>query len=74
MRRLGLIGAGGMAATVLEALAAHLPAPLEHVTILVRPGSEAKAEAVNPAEPLAVSAISQYDPSFRRIRSGEATP
>ena len=46
MRRLGLIGAGGMAATVLEALAAHLPAPLEHVTILVRPGSEAKAEAL----------------------------
>jgi aspartate dehydrogenase len=39
MRRLGLIGAGGMAETVLSALAANLPAPLDHVSLLTRGGS-----------------------------------
>ncbi|UPG73194.1 aspartate dehydrogenase [Roseomonas gilardii subsp. gilardii] len=61
MRRLGLIGAGGMAATVLEALAAHLPAPLEHVTILVRPGSEARAEALLAAHRVAEASTVRSD-------------
>jgi aspartate dehydrogenase len=39
MRRLGVIGAGGMAATVLSALAANLPAPLDHLSLLTRGGS-----------------------------------
>jgi aspartate dehydrogenase len=34
--RLGLIGAGGMAATLLHALAAHLPRRLDHLAVLVR--------------------------------------
>jgi aspartate dehydrogenase len=38
MRRLGLIGAGGMAETVLTALAANLPAPLDHLSLLTRGG------------------------------------
>jgi aspartate dehydrogenase len=46
MRALGLIGAGGMAATLLDALAANLPAPLDRLTILTRPGSEARAQAL----------------------------
>lgn len=37
MRRLGLIGAGGMAETVLSALADGLPARLDHLSILVLP-------------------------------------
>jgi len=53
MHRLGLIGAGGMAATVLEALAAGLPVPLEHLAILTRPGGEARAEALLRAHPVA---------------------
>jgi aspartate dehydrogenase len=53
MRRLGLIGAGGMAATVLEALALHLGTPLEQLSILVRPGSEAKAAALVAAHAVA---------------------
>jgi aspartate dehydrogenase len=39
MRRLGLIGAGGMAETVLTALAANLPAKLDHLSLLTRGGS-----------------------------------
>lgn len=35
MRRLGLIGAGGMAETVLSALANELPARLDHLSILI---------------------------------------
>jgi len=42
--KLGLIGAGGMAATLLEALAAHLPRPLDHLAVLVR--DRAKGEAL----------------------------
>lgn len=45
MRRLGLIGAGGMVATILSALADNLHAPLDHLCLLVPPGSEARAEA-----------------------------
>ncbi|MBE9603419.1 aspartate dehydrogenase [Acetobacteraceae bacterium H6797] len=44
--RLGLIGAGGMAKTVLGALAEALPAPLEHLSLLVRDTSRAKAVAL----------------------------
>jgi aspartate dehydrogenase len=44
--RLGIIGAGGMAATLLDALTTHLPAPLQACTILVRPGREAPAQAL----------------------------
>lgn len=43
VRRLGLIGAGGMAATVLGALAANLPRPLAHVAVLVRSRDAAAA-------------------------------
>ncbi len=39
MRRLGVIGAGGIAVTLLATLAAHLPEPLDHLSLLVRPGS-----------------------------------
>jgi aspartate dehydrogenase len=44
--RLGVIGAGGMAETMLEGLAAELPEPLEHLAVLVRPGRSATAEAL----------------------------
>jgi len=46
MRRLGIIGAGGMASTVLSALAEALPAPLEAVSLLVRPGREEEGAAL----------------------------
>ncbi|MFT8242927.1 aspartate dehydrogenase [Roseomonas sp. BN140053] len=46
MRRLGVIGAGGMAETVFSALAEALPAPLEAVSVLVPPGSADKGEAL----------------------------
>lgn len=61
MNRLGLIGAGGMAATVLEALAARLPAPLALLTILVRPGGEAKAAALAAAHAVAEQAVIRSD-------------
>ena len=44
VQRLGLIGAGGMATTVLRALSEHLPAPLDHLAWLLRPGRTADAE------------------------------
>ena len=43
LRRLGMIGVGGMAATVLSAVAKGLAAPLDHLGLLVRPGSEQRA-------------------------------
>ncbi|WP_419897264.1 aspartate dehydrogenase [Roseomonas sp. USHLN139] len=46
MRHLALIGAGGMAETTLQALSGRLPRPLERLSILARPGSEAKASAL----------------------------
>ena len=46
LRRLGMIGAGGMAETVLTALAEDLMAPLEHFGVLVRSGSEPRALAL----------------------------
>ncbi|WP_458098285.1 aspartate dehydrogenase [Roseomonas sp. WA12] len=46
MLRLGLIGAGGMADTVLSALCAGLPGPLSSLSLLVRPGREAQGEAL----------------------------
>lgn len=46
MLRLGMIGAGGIAATVLSALAQELPAPLRALDLLVRPGREAEGEAL----------------------------
>jgi aspartate dehydrogenase len=46
MRRLGLIGAGGMADTLLSALAAALPAPLDHLSILTLPEGREPAEAL----------------------------
>ncbi len=42
--KLGLIGAGGMAATMLEAIAAHEPRLLDHLAVLVR--DKAKGEAL----------------------------
>lgn len=41
--KLGLIGAGGMAATMLEALAAHLPRPLDHLAVLARDAAKGEA-------------------------------
>jgi aspartate dehydrogenase len=46
LRRLGMIGAGGMAETVLSAVAEGLAAPLDHFGILVRSGSEQRALAL----------------------------
>jgi aspartate dehydrogenase len=45
LRRLGMIGAGGMAETVLTALAEGLGAPLDHFGLLVRSGVEQRALA-----------------------------
>ncbi|MCK8784540.1 aspartate dehydrogenase [Roseomonas sp. NAR14] len=56
MRRLGLIGAGGMAETVLAALAAGLPAPIEHLAVLVPPGMEESAHALLARHGAAVAA------------------
>jgi aspartate dehydrogenase len=46
LRRLGMIGAGGMAETVLTAVAEGLTAPLDHFGVLVRSGSEQRALAL----------------------------
>ena len=46
LRRLGVIGAGGMAATMLEALAQELPLPLDHLSVLVRPDARETGEAL----------------------------
>ncbi|MBO1073276.1 aspartate dehydrogenase [Roseomonas marmotae] len=46
MRRLGIIGAGGMTETLLDAVTRGLPAPLEAVTILATRRSAGKAEAL----------------------------
>lgn len=46
MRRLGIIGAGGMAETLLEALAEGLPAPLEAVAVLASARSAEKARVL----------------------------
>jgi aspartate dehydrogenase len=46
LRRLGMIGAGGMADTVLTAVAAGLPNPLQHFGALVRPGAQESALAL----------------------------
>jgi len=42
--KLGLIGAGGMAATMLDAIAAHEPESLDHLAVLVR--DRVKGEAL----------------------------
>ena len=46
LRRLGVIGAGGMASAMLETLAEKLPAPLEHLSVLVNEQSRGAAEAM----------------------------
>src|SRR5690349_15908534 len=46
MRRLGVIGAGGMAGTLLSALADGLSAPLDHLSILTLPKGRAAADAL----------------------------
>jgi aspartate dehydrogenase len=46
LRRLGMIGADGMADTVLTAVAAGLPNPLQHFGALVRPGAQESALAL----------------------------
>jgi aspartate dehydrogenase len=43
--RLGIIGAGGMTATLLQALQQHLPRPLEHLAVLVRGSATIALEA-----------------------------
>ena len=45
LRHLGIIGAGSIATELLGVLARSLPAPLEQVTVLVRPGRKEAAEA-----------------------------
>jgi aspartate dehydrogenase len=46
LRRLGMIGAGGMAETVLGALAGELSEPLDDVALLVRPAAQSQAAAL----------------------------
>jgi len=46
MKRLGIIGAGGIAELALTSLARALDAPLDHVAILVRPSSQSQARAL----------------------------
>ncbi|ONG54209.1 aspartate dehydrogenase [Pseudoroseomonas deserti] len=46
LRHLALIGAGGMAGTTLQALAGRLPRKLAVLSVLARPGSEARAAAL----------------------------
>ena len=46
LERLGIIGGGGIAATLLEALACELPAPLSRLDCLIRPDSMATAETL----------------------------
>jgi aspartate dehydrogenase len=46
LERLGMIGSGGIAATLLEALACELPAPLSRLECLIRSGRVATAEAL----------------------------
>ena len=46
LRRLAVIGAGGMAETVLGALAGELTEPLDHLALLVRPAAQPKAAAL----------------------------
>jgi aspartate dehydrogenase len=46
LRRLGVIGAGGIAEVVLSTLAERLAAPLDHVSILVRAGGVTQAQAL----------------------------
>jgi aspartate dehydrogenase len=46
LRRLGMIGAGGMAETVLSAVAESLAVPLDHFGVLVRSGAEQRALAL----------------------------
>jgi aspartate dehydrogenase len=46
LERLGMIGSGGITATVLETLACELPAPLSRLDCLIRPGGRAAAEAL----------------------------
>ena len=46
LRRLGIIGSGGIADLVLTTLAQTLAQPLEHVAILASPRSVGKAQAI----------------------------
>lgn len=46
MQRLGLIGIGGMAATVLDTLAETMDAPLDALSLLILPRDEPAAEAI----------------------------
>ena len=46
LEKLGMIGSGGIAATLLEALACELPAPLSRLDCLTGSGSAAAAEAL----------------------------
>jgi len=59
LRRLGMIGAGGMAETVLGAVAEGLTAPLDYFGVLVRSGSEPRASAL----------LERIGPKLARTRS-----
>lgn len=71
LQHLALIGAGGMAETTLQALAASLPAPLQHLTILARPGSEAKAQALLDRFVLTVARQSTVVTSLDALLAGQ---
>ena len=59
MKRLGIIGCGGIAEVVLTTLAARLARPLEHVTLLVLPDMVPTAQAL--AERVGCKLASAYD-------------
>lgn len=61
MLRLGLIGAGGMAETVLSALADTLPSKLLHLSFLVRPGRQDSAHAIAARWPIAAASAVHTD-------------
>jgi aspartate dehydrogenase len=46
LRRLGVIGAGGIADVVLSKLAERLASPLDHIAILARAGGVMQAQAL----------------------------
>jgi aspartate dehydrogenase len=63
MRRLGLIGAGAMAETLLDALAEALPAPLDHLAILVTAKGRIRAETL----------LARLDPRVAQTTSAHET-
>ena len=61
LTRLGVIGSGGMAQTLLETLAANLPVPLGHVSLLSLPAESERATALLADARLAVTTTVRID-------------